>query len=489
MQSGPPGMKPTVPSARVHRISAGGWAAIWSRLGVGGDLKRVIGLVRAAAIWMAVKCALLVKSIRATAESAKQQTALSQAVAEHQRHASALIDGVLNQSKLIARLSTEHLQTSQATSEQLTTTSSSMRELRTEIDGVASEIHNLQHQTQKIEEVMRLISDVARQTSLLSVNASIEAARAGEAGRGFSVVASEVKKLAEQVNQSVQSIDGTVIQVLKAMASTNQKMVHMLQGVHEADHAVTQVAGNVAQQVAHFEAIQRAAAAISHSVQGVAAAAQESSAIVNQIGLLSQQIDADSEAAVLEVVLLSDRAESLQSTAVNVAIGDKLDAVIQKATRFHEQALEKLEQLRARGVDVFDLQYQDVPHTNPPKYKTRYDTEFARVMTPFYDHIVADIGILFYCNALDVNGYVPAHNAIYSQPPTGDYEHDLKHSRDKRKMLDAASQKAVNNRTDRFLLVTYLRDNGDVVSDLSFPIRLGGKHWGAMRFGVDANRL
>jgi methyl-accepting chemotaxis protein len=110
-------------------------------------------------------------------------------------------------------------------------------------------------------------------------------------------------------------------------------------------------------------------------------------------------------------------------------------------------------------------------------------------MTPFYDHIVADIGILFYCNALDVNGYVPAHNAIYSQPPTGDYEHDLKHSRDKRKMLDAASQKAVNNRTDRYLLVTYLRDNGDVVSDLSFPIRLGGKHWGAMRFGVDANRL
>lgn len=482
-------MKPTVPSEAAHRSGASIWGAVFSRLGSGSALKRAIGLVRSAVIWIAVKCALLVKSIRATAESAKQQLALSQAVAEHQRHVSSLIDSVLNQSDLISRLSTEHLQTSQATSEQLTATSRSMRQIRTQIDGAASEINNLQQQTQKIEDVMRLISDVARQTSLLAVNASIEAARAGSAGRGFAVVASEIKKLAEQVNQSVQSIDETVSQVLETMTITNQKMVHMLAGVHEADHAVTQVAGNVAQQVEHFQAIQSAAADISESVHGVAIAAQESSTIVNQIGLLSQQIDADSEAAVLEVVLLSDRAESVQSTAVRLSIGDKFDKVIQKAVRYHRQALKKLHDLHARGVDIFDLQYQDVPRTNPPKYKTRYDTEFARVMTPFYDQIVADIGILFYCNSLDVNGYVPAHNAIYSQPVTGDYERDLKYSRDKRKMTDAASQKAVNNRTDHYLLVTYLRDNGDVVSDLSFPIKVNGKHWGAMRFGVDASRL
>ncbi|QLA82533.1 hypothetical protein EXV95_18960 [Acidovorax sp. JMULE5] len=479
-----------MPSLQPHSKAGAGWSAalrgFWSSY---GDLKGAIGLLRATVIWMAVKCALLAKSIRATADYAKQQKALSQAVAEHQCHVSALIDGVLHQSGLIARLSSEHLQTSKATSLRLTTASGAMRELRDEIDSAATEIHNLQHQTEKIEEVMRLISSVARQTSLLSVNASIEAARAGDVGRGFAVVAGEVKKLAEQVNQSVQSIDGTVSQVLAAMASANKKMSNMLQGVHEADRDITQEASNVAQQVVHVESIQLAAIAISQSVQEVAQAALESGALVNRIGLLSQKIDADSEAAALEVALLSDRAESLQSMAVSVAIGDKLDAVIRRATRYHQQVVEKLEQLLARGVDIFDLQYQDVPHTDPPKFRTSYDIEFARVMTPFYDHIVADIGILFYCNALDVNGYVPAHNGIYSQPVTGDYEHDLKHSRDKRKMVDAASQKAVKNHTDRYLLVTYLRDNGDVVSDLSFPLYVGGKHWGAMRFGMDANRL
>jgi methyl-accepting chemotaxis protein len=442
-----------------------------------------------AAIWIAVKCALLAKSIRATAESAKNQRTLSEAAMNHQRAASELIDDVLVQSANIEELSAANLDVSLNTSRQLTETATFMRDLCGEIDGIAGDMRDLQRQTKSIEEVMRLVANVAQQTRLLSLNASIEAARAGAAGRGFAVVASEVKKLADQVNKSIASIDNSVNVVVAAVDATDKKMTKMLSGVHQADGAVRQVADSLAQQVGNFESIHQSAASIGQAVQSVATANKQTSELVLRLDELSYEINRDSEAAVLDVVELSDRAEAMQANAVNVAIGDRLDAVIEKATLYHRKVEDRLDEMIRQSVDLFDLDYQEIQNTNPQKFRTRYDQTFAKVMTPVFDQIYQDLGVLFYCNALDINGYVPAHNAMYSQPLTGNFDTDLKYSRDKRKMTDAASQKAVQNQSDSYLMVTYLRDNGDVVSDLSFPLKVRGKHWGALRFGVDAKRL
>jgi methyl-accepting chemotaxis protein len=462
---------------------------MFGRFGPDSNLKPVVRLVRAAAIWIAVRCAVLTKSLKANAECATSQMQLSASALVQQQLASGLIADVSHQSAVIEELSANNLRESLVTSKQLSATAEFIRELRSEVDDIAVDMRNLRQKTRDIEAVMRLVADVARQTRLLSLNASIEAARAGPAGRGFAVVAGEVKKLADQVNKSITSIDGTVTVVVSSMATADSRMSHMLERIHQADGDVRQVAEILVQQVGNFESIHRAAVSIDEAVHAVERANRKASEMSAQIDALSHQINADSEAAVQGVVELSDRAEAMQSNALNVAIGDHLDAVIQKGTHFHRHIEEALQALHRRGVEVFDTQYEPIAHTDPPKFRTRYDQEFARVMTPKFDDILQDLGVLFYCNALDVNGYVPAHNAMYSQAPTGDYETDLKYSRDKRKMTDAASQKAVKNRTQAYLMVTYLRDNGDVVSDLSFPLRVGDKHWGALRFGINANQL
>lgn len=111
----------------------------------------------------------------------------------------------------------------------------------------------------KIKQATSLISSIAEETNLLSLNASIEAARAGDAGRGFAVVASQIQKLAEQSNVSAQQID----QIIFTLLEDSQKAVHTMKEVKEI---ITQQSENVSKTGAVFSEVKNG---ISDSIQGV----------------------------------------------------------------------------------------------------------------------------------------------------------------------------------------------------------------------------
>ena len=93
-----------------------------------------------------------------------------------------------------------------------------------------------------------------------------------------------------------------------------------------------------------------------------------------------------------------------------------------------------------------------------------------------------------YALAVDNKGYAPAHNKIFSKAPTGVYEKDLAGCRNKRIFDDPVGQKLARN-TLPCLFQTYLRDTGEVINDLSMPVTVNGRHWGAVRVGFDSTRL
>jgi methyl-accepting chemotaxis protein len=131
---------------------------------------------------------------------------------------------------------------------------------------------------------------------------------------------------------------------------------------------------------------------------------------------------------------------------------------------------------------MFDTFYVPIPNTNPQKYRTQYDKFTDEVFRPILDaYLKRDKRILFVV-AVDRNGYLPTHNTKYSRPLTDDQNFNVKYNRTKRIFNDRTGLSAARNQKP-YLLQKYSRDTGEMIADLSVPIIIKGKHWGALRIG------
>lgn len=131
---------------------------------------------------------------------------------------------------------------------------------------------------------------------------------------------------------------------------------------------------------------------------------------------------------------------------------------------------------------LFDTFYIPIPNTEPQKFRTQYDQLSDGVVLPIIDKYLALDKRLVFVIAVDRNGYLPTHNSRFAQPLTGNLDQDSKNNRTKRIFNDRTGLAAARNQ-EPFLLQRYSRDTGEVMTDLSVPIMVRGRHWGALRIG------
>ncbi|MGH1461975.1 MAG: methyl-accepting chemotaxis protein, partial [Neptuniibacter sp.] len=151
-----------------------------------------------------------------------------------------------------------------------------IRDLVQEVNLAGNSSEELNHKAKAVEQVVNIINDIAEQTNLLALNAAIEAARAGEQGRGFSVVADEVRILAQRTQESTSEIRETIDAIQKQVDETTAAMEKC------SSHAASNIerAENVGLS---FEEVNGAMNAITDSSTQVAAASEQQSAVSEEV--------------------------------------------------------------------------------------------------------------------------------------------------------------------------------------------------------------
>lgn len=197
------------------------------------------------------------------------------------------------------------------------------------IDVIYEQTHTTNESAQKIKEATALITDIAEETNLLSLNASIEAARAGEQGRGFAVVASQIQKLAEQSNESARQIEAIIMSLLedsdKSVVTMNEVKAVMDQqseNVENTNAEVTQVLEEVESAIQSIEGISDKTEEINEARNSVVDIVQNLSAIAEENAASSEETSASVSEVGSIITDIAERAERLHD------ISNRLDEVM-----------------------------------------------------------------------------------------------------------------------------------------------------------------
>lgn len=452
-------------------------------------IRDILGNTRRMGLEIAIESTKVAKRVKDSTGKSQRQGELSDIIFSTSNDVNQAINEVSKNTQSIY----------ESTSENLSTAKDSLQELRKVTDAVhttgenvaefTQTVNNLTANSERIKDIVLLIKDISDQTNLLALNAAIEAARAGEAGRGFSVVADEVRKLAERTKKATEEISDNITAMLRHVKSTSSGITV----INESMGQVEDVIGNTSH---HFENLVQDFENNSGQLSRIASAIEELSVTNLEIHRQVTDIHGLSK-GVAELLVESTRSssemnritEGMLEAVTRFRIGNNiLEEMIEKARIHRDRMQAKIQEISSRGVNVFDRNYKAIPNTDPQKYSTVYSSVFAQEMQALCDEARRDLKVI-YSVPLDVNGYLAIHHSEVAKPMTGDSKTDLVYSRQQRIFFSVETEKRRAANTNPFLFQTYMRDTGAILNDLSMPIYIDGKHWGAIVVGFSPDRL
>jgi methyl-accepting chemotaxis protein len=438
---------------------------------------------------ISVKIAQVTGDVQDVAGLADHQRVVFQTIRSRMKHVSGRGGAVMDAATTALDSSNTAEARISETSEAIALMMENVAALTDRVNGIADHLERVVTSIARVAKVTKDVSGIARQTNLLSLNASIEAARAGVHGRGFMVVAGEVKQLSTQAGQATAEIGAKVEELRLEMENV---IAEASEATHLA-HSIREKTGSVGSEVRSLPDLLHG---MRHAQQQIVQAATGIDAEIGQtlteIEDMAQGVEQQATNLVLTrdaLLNLTDTSEALTGITARLGV-ETVDTPYISAVKdgareisaVFEQALIRRQLVEA---ELFDQTYVEIAQSDPVQYHTKFTRFTDMVLPAIQERLLAFSPKVVFCAAIDRNGYIPTHNAKFSQPQRlGQPDWNAKFARNRRIFDDRVGLGA--GRSERpFLLQAYRRDMGAgeyvMMKDVSAPIIVNGQHWGGLR--------
>lgn len=455
------------------------------------QLKDMISQTRTHSVDVALNAARVQKMVRQASSSSTAQEQQAEQIFESSSQSTQAIDEIAINATHISDQTQHNVRDIHQSSTDLARVSEQIQGVERQARSFQETVNTLSRNSENITNILRLVEEFSDQTNLLALNASIEAARAGDAGRGFAVVADEVRELSRKVGEATQQIGTNIAEMSSLVGQTEEGAGAILDSVQEAEGLLTRTSDQFIGMVASFEQMSQQLSTISTAIEELSATNRLTHENVASIAELSHSVKEDMDSTRASAYELEEATQQTQELLSRFIIGyGGFEAITRLGMEWAGKIMQVMEEQAAKGVDLFAKDYRALnPGDRYVQYMTSYVSSLEPVLQPVLDGFLQEKPDFAYAVAANTDGYVPVHHANVSRPRTGNPDEDNTYSRNMRKYFDTRAEQRRCTHESPFLLQTFIRDTGQILNDLSIPLYVGGRHWGALIMGFETHHL
>ncbi|WP_404342567.1 methyl-accepting chemotaxis protein [Pseudoalteromonas mariniglutinosa] len=243
--------------------------------------------------------AKMTNSMQQTAQLSSQQIDFSHTITDASNQITHSLENISGNTDSVHTINSEHLKFVKHSASELSGLVKQVKLISSMLGNFSKTVSGLKENSDNIRTILKMVEEFSDQTNLLALNAAIEAARAGEAGRGFAVVADEVRTLSVKVNDATRQISDFINQMNSLVSETNKESEQLISHSGQAESAISGTSEGFSNMLSEFEHNQ-----------------QQLQQIVSAVHLL-EQTQTQTHQSVEQIVALGEQAKQQIDTALN----------------------------------------------------------------------------------------------------------------------------------------------------------------------------